>query len=91
MTEKLRSNLTLAQFLLGLIVALVPVLVSLGAFLASFQAQAGQIAEIQRDRRETLSDYRDWRGEVDADRATVRAQYGEILRRLDSIERSVMK
>lgn len=86
MTEKLKSNLPLWQFLLGLFLALVPVLVSLGMTLASFSAQGQAISDIQADRREQSSEWREWRAGVDEDRATSKANQVEILRRLDRIE-----
>lgn len=89
MTDKLRANLTLAQFLAGLLVALVPVLVSLGAFLASVQTQGQAIEEIRRERRETLAEWRPWREDVDAERVTLRAGQAEILRRLERIEQKL--
>ncbi len=86
MTERLKSNLTMAQFLIGLAVAMIPAGISIGMFVAAHDAQGQSISKLEREQERRTEEWRDWRDGVDADRSAAKAYQTEILRRLDRIE-----
>ena len=90
MTNHLRQPVNWIGYI-GLILTLLGIVISASAQVTEIRATVTTTSEriynIERDRREVLADYGAWRTSVNEDRATVKAQYAEIMRILQRLER----